>query len=209
LYRICGTINKLYGNSIIEKGMKATVYIATSIDGFIARQNGEIDWLPSGENVEGGEDYGYQEFIDSVDALVMGRNSYEQVLSLDSWLYDAKPVFVLSSRKVDIPNDISETVESICAPPREVVRCLSERGFKHLYIDGGKTIQAFLREGLIQKLIITKVPILIGTGIPLFGSLPHDVRLHHLETRQFEDGLVQSKYEVIGVPYNNRNAPEL
>ncbi|MEG3845981.1 dihydrofolate reductase family protein [Microcoleus sp. herbarium19] len=178
--------------------MKATVYIATSIDGFIARQNGEIDWLPSGEDVEGGEDYGYQEFIDSVDALVMGRNTYELALSFDSWPYGAKPVFVLSSRKVDIPNDIAETFESICAPPREVVRYLSERGFKHLYIDGGKTIQAFLREGLIQQLIITKVPILIGTGIPLFGSLPHDVRLHHLETRQFENGLVQSKYEVIG-----------
>ena len=177
--------------------MKTTVYIATSMDGFIARQNGEIDWLPSGEDVEGGEDYGYQEFIDSVDALVMGRNTYDLTLSFDSWPYGTKPVFVLSSRKVEIPNDISETVESICAPPREVVRCLSERGFNHLYIDGGKTIQAFLREGLIQQFIITKVPILIGTGIPLFSSLPHDVKLYHLETRQFENGLVQSKYEVI------------
>lgn len=178
--------------------MKTTVYIATSIDGFIARQNGEIDWLPSGGDVESEEDYGYQEFIDSVDAIVMGRNTYELTLTFDSWPYSAKPVFVLSSRKVDIPNDIAITVESICAPPREIVRRLSERGFKHLYIDGGKTIQSFLREGLIQKLIITRVPILIGAGIPLFGSLPHDVRLHHLKTRQFENGLVQSKYEVVG-----------
>lgn len=178
--------------------MKATVYIATSVDGFIARKNGNIDWLPGGGETESGEDYGYQEFIDSVDALVMGRNTYELALSFDSWPYGEKPVFVLSSQKANIPNDIAITVESMCASPQEVVRRLAELGYKHLYIDGGKTIQGFLREGLIQQLIITTVPILIGTGIPLFSSLPHDVRLHHLGTRQFENGLVQSKYEVIG-----------
>lgn len=177
--------------------MKATVYIATSVDGFIARNKGGIDWLPSEEDAEGSEDYGYQEFIDSVDALVMGRNTYELALSFDLWPYGEKPVFVLSSRKIDIPDEIAKTVESMCAPPREVVCRLSKRGFKHLYIDGGKTIQGFLSEGLIQQLIITKVPILIGTGIPLFSSLSQDVKLHHLETRQFENGLVQSKYEVI------------
>lgn len=187
----------LCGNSMIESGTKATVYIATSVDGFIARKNGDIDWLPGGGDAEGGEDYGYQEFMDSVDALVMGRNTYELALSFDSWPYGEKPIFVLSSRKVNIPDDIARTVESLCAPPPEIVRHLAERGFKHLYIDGGKTIQRFLSEGLIQQLIITKVPILIGTGIPLFSSLPHDVRLHHLQTRQFENGLVQSKYEVI------------
>lgn len=177
--------------------MKATVYIATSVDGFIARNNGGIDWLPSGGDLEGCEDYGYQEFIDSVDALVMGRSTYELAISFNSWPYGEKPVFVLSSRKIDIPDDIIRTVEYMCAPPREIVCRLSERGFKHLYIDGGRTIQGFLREGLIHQLIITKVPILIGKGIPLFSSLPHDIRLHHLETRQFENGLVQSKYKVI------------
>ncbi|UAJ74588.1 dihydrofolate reductase (plasmid) [Synechocystis sp. PCC 7339] len=177
--------------------MKTTVYIATSVDGFIARNNGGIDWLPSGGDNDGGEDYGYQEFIDSVDALVMGRNTYELALSFDSWPYGEKPVFVLSSRKIDIPDEIAKTVEYMCAPPSEVVYRLSERGFQHLYIDGGKTIQGFLSEGLIQQLIITKVPILIGSGIPLFGSLPHDVRLHHLQTRQFKNGLVQSQYNVI------------
>lgn len=84
--------------------MKATVYIATSIDDFIARQS-EIDWLPSGKDVEGGEDYRYKEFIDLVDAIIMGRNTYELALSFDSWPYGAKPVFVLSSRKVNIPNE--------------------------------------------------------------------------------------------------------
>lgn len=177
--------------------MNITVYIATSLDGFIARENDDIDWLPNGEDAESEEDYGYQEFIDSVDALVMGRNTYELALSFDSWPYGEKPVIVLSSRQVDIPHNIEKTVESMCAIPQEVVSRLAERGFKHLYIDGGKTIQGFLSEGLIKQLIITKVPILIGTGIPLFSSLPHDVKLHHLETRQFKNGLVQSKYEVI------------
>jgi len=183
----------MYHNT--EEGMKTTVYIATSVDGFIARENGGIDWLPGGGDAE---DYGYQEFIDSVDAIVMGRSTYEVVLSFGSWPYSEKPVIILSSRQVDIPDDIARTVESMSAPPREVVRRLTERGFRHLYIDGGKTIQGFLSEGLIHRLIITKVPILIGTGIPLFGPLPHDVRLHHLETRPFENGLVQSKYDVIG-----------
>lgn len=177
--------------------MKTTVYIATSVDGFIARENGGIDWLPDEDDAEGREDYGYQEFIDSVDVLVMGRNTYELAVSFGSWPYGEKPVVVLSSQQVAIPDDIARTVESMCAPPREVVRHLAERGLKHLYIDGGKTIQGFLNEGLIKQLIITKVPILIGSGIRLFSSLPRDVRLRHIETRQFENGLVQSKYEVI------------
>jgi dihydrofolate reductase len=178
--------------------MKATAYIATSLDGFIAREDGAIDWLPAGADAENGEDYGYREFIDSVDAIVMGRNTYELALSFSSWPYGEKQVFVLSSRKVDIPDAIAETVESISAPPREVVRHLADRGFTHLYVDGGKTIQGFLRDGLIHRLIITTIPILIGTGIPLFGPLPHDVRLRHLDTRQFANGLVQSRYEVLG-----------
>ena len=177
--------------------MKATVYIATSVDGFIARENGAIDWLPSGEEGEGGEDYGYKEFIDSVDAIVMGRHTYELALSFGSWPYGEKPVVILSSREVDIPNDLRQTVESMSVPPREVTRRLAERGFRHLYIDGGKTIQGFLRDGLIDQLIITRVPILLGAGIALFGPLPQDVRLRHVETTQFESGLVQSRYEVL------------
>lgn len=177
--------------------MTATVYIATSVDGFIARGDGGIDWLPPVGDAEGGEDYGYQEFIDSVDAIVMGRNTYELALSFGSWSYGEKPVVVLSSRQVEVPGSIAETVESMSAAPQEVVRRLAERGFRHLYVDGGKTIQGFLGEGLIHRLIITKIPILIGAGIPLFGPLPHDVRLRHLETRQFENGLVQTEYEVL------------
>lgn len=177
--------------------MRATVYIATSVDGFIAREDGGVDWLPDVGDEEGGEDYGYQEFIESVDAIVMGRSTYELAASFGAWPYGEKPVVILSSRDVEIPEPIAGTVESMSAPPREVVRRLEERGFGHLYVDGGKTIQGFLGEGLIDRLIITKVPVLIGAGISLFGPLPHDVGLRYLVTRQFANGLVQSEYEVL------------
>lgn len=175
--------------------MIGTVYIATSVDGFIAREDGGIDWLP-GVGDAGTEDYGYHEFIDTVDAIVMGRTSYEMALSFGAWPYGEKPVVVLSSRPVAIGKDIARTVESMNAPPQEVMERLAGRGWRHLYIVGGKTIQGFLREDLIHRLIITKVPILLGTGIPLFGPLPHEIHLQHLETRPFENGLVQSHYEV-------------
>ncbi len=178
--------------------MKAKVFIATSIDGFIAREDGGIDWLPGGDAVDGDEDYGYQAFMDSVDALVMGRNTYDLVSSFDIWPYGDKPVVVLSNRPVSIPAAVQGTAFAMSAPPHEVVRSLSARGFEHLYVDGGRTIQAFLKEGLIHEMIITRVPILIGSGIPLFGPLEHDVRLVHLDTRHFPSGLVQSRYQVVG-----------
>ena len=176
--------------------MKASVYIATSVDGFIAREDGNIDWLPSGEDAAG-EDYGYQDFMDSVDALVIGRNTYELVLSFGKWPYGEKPVVVLSSKNIAIPDNLPNSVSTLSGTPSEIVEQLSEKGYQHLYIDGGKTIQGFLRKGLIQTLIITKIPILIGSGIPLFGELPQDIKLRLLETCQFDNGIVQSKYEVL------------
>lgn len=178
--------------------MKASVYIATSLDGYIARGNGDIDWLPGSDGQGGDEDYGYHEFMDSVDFLVMGRNTYEMVLSFGQWPYGDKPVVVLSSKPLKIPHHLAETVESKSCSPIELVKQLSERGAQHLYIDGGKTIQGFLNAGLIQQLIITRVPVLIGSGIPLFGPLNKDVKLQHIETRSFAQGLVQSKYEILG-----------
>lgn len=174
--------------------MEATVFVGTSLDGFIARENGEIDWLPG---FEGGEDYGYQAFFDSVDFLVMGRNTYELVRTFDPWPYGSKPVIVLTRRPLEIPESLAGTVERMSAPPAEVVRTLAARGARNLYVDGGKTIQAFLAEGLIQRLIISRVPVLIGSGIPLFGSLPSDVPLQHIATRSYSTGVVQSEYEVI------------
>ena len=179
--------------SRVSPMMKASVFIGTSVDGFIARPNGELDFLPPG----GGEPHGYEEFIHSVDALVIGRKTFETVLSFDTWPYGEKPVFVLSTRLL-APVPAGAIVEHLSGDPVEIVSQLEARGIGHVYVDGGLTIQRFLRAGLIQRLIITRVPVLIGDGIPLFGSLPHDVRLRHIATQHYPSGLVQSEYEVSG-----------
>jgi dihydrofolate reductase len=173
--------------------MTASIFIATSLDGFIARPNGDLDWLPAG----GGEPHGYDEFIASVDAIVLGRKSFDKVLTFEAWPYGDKRVVVLSSRPVDLSAARGGVVEQMAGPPAEIVSRLAASGAHHLYIDGGITIQRFLRAGLIQRLVITRVPVLIGDGIPLFGAVPHDIRLHHLATRQYPSGLVQSEYHVV------------
>ncbi len=172
--------------------MKCSVFVGTSVDGFIARRNGAFDFLPAG----GGEPHGYNEFIASVDAIVLGRNTFEIVLPFDPWPYGKKRVVVLSSRPIDLTAVKGGNVEHMSGTPEEVVAKLAATGAKHLYIDGGITVQRFLRAGLIQRLIITRVPVLIGEGIPLFGSLPHDVKLEHVTTRGYPSGLGQSEYLV-------------
>ncbi len=134
--------------------------------------------------------------MDSVDVLVMGRKTYEKVRSFGEWPYGSKPVVVLSSGSVNIPDDLNGTVESMYASPSELVDNLAARGIRHAYIDGGQTIQGFLREGLIQQITITTIPVLIGGGIPLFGPLNGDIKLRHIATLQFPNGFVQSKYEI-------------
>lgn len=171
--------------------MKASVFVGTSLDGFIARMNGDFDFLDAGGN----EPHGYEEFIATVDALVMGRNTYETVLAFEAWPYGTKPVFVLSSRSL-APAPAGAVVERLAGDPADVVSQLEARGIGHAYIDGGVTIQRFLQAGLIQRLIITRVPVLIGSGIPLFGPLRRDIVLRHVATRQYAGGLVQSEYEI-------------
>lgn len=179
--------------------VRASVFIGTSLDGFIAREDGGIDWLHEmGDGPD--EDYGFGAFFESVDALVMGRNTYETVRAFAEWPYGAKPVIVLTSRPVDIPASLADRVNTMSGPPTEILRELGSRGMAHVYVDGGKTIQAFLAAGLIQRITITRLPILIGRGIPLFGPVPHDVKLRHVETRTFGGGLVQSTYEVVPAP---------
>lgn len=174
---------------------KQSVFIATSLDGFIARSNGDIDWLNQIDSLSG-EDYGYKEFTSTIDAMVMGRHTFEKVMSFDNWPYDL-PVVVLSSRAIEIPEKFREHVLKMSGSPNDIVDRLSDEGYEHLYIDGGKTIQQFLRAGYIQKMIITRIPILIGDGIPLFGSLDKDLKLEHLSTNTFANGLVQSSYSVV------------
>jgi dihydrofolate reductase len=173
---------------------RASVFVGTSVDGYIARLNHELDFLPPG----GGEPHGYEEFIKSVNALVIGRNTYDKVLSFDPWPYGNKPVIVLTGRAFTPPSSPEAVVEQMSGSPAEVLSRLAARGWTHVYVDGGITITQFLAAGLVQRLIITRVPVLIGTGIPLFGKLPHDVRLEHVATGHYQSGLVQSEYVVLG-----------
>ena len=171
--------------------MKASVFIGTSLDGFIARANGDLDWLPPG----GGEEHGYDAFMATVDALVIGRKTYETVLTFDTWPYGEKPVYVLSTRAL-APALPGAVVERLSGAPAEIVAQLAARGVGHVYVDGGITIQGFLQAGLIQRLIITRIPVLLGAGIPLFGALHQDIHLTHVGTRQYASGLVQSEYVI-------------
>lgn len=172
--------------------MTVSVFVGTSLDGFIARKNGAFDFLPTG----GGEPHGYDEFIKTVDAIVIGRNTFEIVRAMPGWAYGKKRVVVLSSRPLDL-SKIRGHVEQMSGSPAEIVAKLAATGAHHLYVDGGITIQRFLRDGLVDRITITRVPVLIGEGIPLFGSLPHDVTLRHKATRSYASGLVTSEYEVV------------
>jgi dihydrofolate reductase len=172
--------------------MTVSVFVGTSVDGFIARANGDLDWLPAG----GGEPHGYDEFIAGVDAIVIGHKSFEKVLTFETWPYGDKRVVVLSSRAVDLSAAVGAVVEQMAGSPTEIGTRLGDTGAHHLYIDGGITIQRFLRDGLIQRFIVTRVPVLIGNGVPLFGTLPRDIRLRHVATRHFPSGLVQSEYHI-------------
>jgi dihydrofolate reductase len=177
------------------------VFIGTSLDGFIARANGDLDFLPPG----GGEPHGYDEFMATVDALVIGRKTFDTVLSFDAWPYGEKPVFVLSTRTLaTVP--LGAVVERMSGDPAEIVSQLAARGVRHIYVDGGITIQRFLQAGLIQRLIITRVPVIIGAGIPLFGAIPRDILLGHVGTRQYASGLVQSEYVVNAPPTRPQGA---
>jgi dihydrofolate reductase len=172
--------------------MKLSVFIGTSLDGFIARPDGSFDFLPEG----GGEPHGYNEFIATVDAIVIGRKTFETVLAMDPWPYGDNRVVVLSSQPIDFSAVRGGKVEQMSGTPEDIVSKLSATGARHAYIDGGITIQRFLRAGLIQHITITRVPVLIGQGIPLFASLPHDIPLRHIATKSYPSGLVSSEYEV-------------
>jgi len=173
----------------------ASVFIATSLDGFIARVDGSIDWLLQAQaTVPPGEDCGYQAFMNTVDGLVMGRKTFEQALDFDPWPYTGKQVVVLSRQGVAVPAALCDSVSVSAEAPADLLARLSAAGARRLYIDGGQTIQGFLRAGLIDELIITVIPVLLGAGRPLFGPLDADVALTHVETRAYPFGFVQSHY---------------
>jgi dihydrofolate reductase len=173
--------------------VKTSVFVGVSLDGFIARPNGAFDFLPP----DGGEPHGYEEFIATVDVIVIGRKTFEVVLAMPEWPYGTKRVVVLSSRTLDLSAVQTRPVEHMAGTPAEIVAKLAAQGARHLYIDGGITVQSFLQAGLIQRITITRVPVLVGSGIALFGPLQQDIRLHHIATQTYASGLVKSEYQVL------------
>lgn len=170
----------------------AHVFIATSLDGFIARPSGAIDWLYRPDAA--GEDHGYDDFIARLDGIIMGRKTFEVVRGFDPWPYD-KPVIVLSQTLT--AQDVAAQQVMLATSVRDALDIAKQRGWTHAYVDGGGAIQAFLRAGLIDDMIITRIPVLLGQGLPLFGPLAADVQLQHLQTRAFGSGFVQSHYRVL------------
>ena len=172
---------------------QCTVFVGISVDGFMARPDGRFDFLP-----EEPEEHGFEAFLASVDAIVMGRNTFEVVLPFETWPYGKTRVVALSTRPLDLSPAIARgaVVEQMSGTPEEIVARLGARGMRHLYVDGGDTIQRFMRAGLIDRLVVTRVPVLIGQGISLFGSLAKDVPLRHVRTQSYPSGLVQSEYTI-------------
>lgn len=165
------------------------VFIGVSVDGFIAKPDGDLAWLT--ERGLDMNDSGYPEFIAGIDALIMGRTSYETVLGFDEWPYD-KPVFVVSTTLKESGRD-----DVVVAPDLvSVVDAFTSAGHTNAYVDGGATIQGFIRAGLIDTITLSFSPVLIGQGAPLFGSLPADVELELLGTKTLPADFAQVKYRV-------------
>lgn len=184
--------------------MQCSVFIAASLDGYIARPDGNIDWLNAAGSSDpdasdsSPEDYGYQTFFDSVDCMVMGRGTLETVLGfgLEMWPYEGKRVVVLSRSLTAVPPQLTGKVELHPGPPADLVARLAADGHRRAYVDGGQTIQSFLRAGLITDMVITTIPILLGAGRPLFGPTNGDIHLRHVTTAAYPNGFVQSTYRV-------------
>jgi dihydrofolate reductase len=173
---------------------RCSVFIATSLDGYIARPNGSLDWLVRFSQQSDEEDYGYGEFFSRVEALIIGRNTFQTALSFPKWPYDGKKVIVLSHNPILLPDHLDGKAESRQDAPMEIIQNLGLSGFREVYIDGGKTVQSFLTHGLVDELTLNRVPVLVGKGIPLFGELRQDIELEHVRTTAFSTGLVQSVY---------------
>ena len=175
--------------------IKLSAFVATSIDGFIARKDGNIDWLNKANKQESElQDFGYSNFMKSIDIIVMGRNTFEQVLTFDKWPFEKKEVIVFCSKNIKISKTLSNTVKTSKESSNNLIDMLSKIGIRNIYVDGGLTIQSFILAHLLDEITITLVPILLGDGISLFGSLIKDVQLQHLKTTTFNSGFVQIKY---------------
>jgi len=172
--------------------MKAFVYIGTSLDGFIARTNGDIEWLVQYANDEAIQ--AYEEFISKIDAVVIGRGTFDKVLTFPSWPYEKK-VFVLSNTLKKLPAIVENKAILLSLSPADTLKKLSQEGYTNVYVDGGLVIQNFLKADLIDELIISKVPIIIGSGIPLFADVKQGLLFQHVKTEVQSNELVRSYYK--------------
>ncbi|MES9900400.1 MAG: dihydrofolate reductase family protein [Sedimenticola sp.] len=183
--------------------MKCSVYIATSADGYIATPDGGVDWLYTSGNLEadmGSEDMGFKVFMDSIDCMIMGRKCMEMISSMnltpEQWPYGDIRIIVLSNTVNEPPENLHGKVEMYSGDIQDLILKLEGSGFKHAYIDGGSTTTSFINLQLINDMIITKVPVLLGEGIPLFGKINRRVKLENAKATAFQNEFVQVKYSV-------------
>jgi len=183
--------------------MKCSVYIATSADGYIATPDGGVDWLHTAGNLEadmGSEDMGFQSFMDSVDCMIMGRKSMEMISSMnltsEQWVYGDMRIIVLSNTVKEPPENLRGKIEMYSGDIQYLIIKLEECDLKHAYIDGGSIITSFINLKLINEMTITKVPVLLGEGIPLFGKINKSVKLENAKASAFPNNFIQVKYSV-------------
>jgi len=172
--------------------MPIIVYIVTSLDGHIAKKDGNIDWLMEVPNPEN-SDFGFSEFMERIDGIIMGRNTFETVVGFDQWPY-SKPVFVLSNTLKTLPGGYEDKAQIVKGELKNIVASLETKGIKRFYIDGGKTIQSFLQEDLIDEMIITRIPTILGSGIPLFIDMDTELKFKVVNTEVLNQDLVKSTY---------------
>lgn len=176
--------------------MTFKVFIAKGFDGFIADEDCGIDWRVNLPNPEG-SDFGYSHFMDSVDGVLMGRNTFEKILSFGGeWPY-IQPVFVWTSHQINIPENLESKVQKVSGEVQDVCFEIKASGLEQNYVDDGQTIQSFLNSGCIHEMTVTLVPLLLGSGIPLFGPLTRRLELKHMSTKNFGNGMVQVQYGVL------------
>lgn len=167
------------------------IFLGLSVDGFIARPNDDLTWLTSRGEAAG--DAGFTPFMERIDALLMGRRTYQGIAELTEWPYFGRPIHVLSST-LDAESDPRIRVH---ADFETAVQALTDAGYARVYVDGGQTARAFIEAGLIHEITLSYVPVLIGQGVPLFGTLPADVSLEHIQTDVLNGGMVQTKYRAL------------
>ncbi|TGM51996.1 dihydrofolate reductase [Leptospira biflexa] len=171
-------------------------YIANSLDGFIAKKDGSVEWIHAEKYQLEKEDFGYEAFMESIDCIVMGRITFETVLQFDPYPFETVPVMVVTKN----PNYQIESKHQISVftrPLRELVPFLETKGYQNIYVDGGKLIQSFLQESMLDTITITQIPILLGSGIPLFGVTENEIELKHRKTQSYPNGFVQTEYEIL------------